>query len=97
MHPTLAAGVRRQVEGGSAARQGAPHDICGVVLRRAVARRVDVGRGHVPVSCRLLALRSRIAVTIALLQLLMRCARYSEGVVYKGEMMRDMRHGTGAR
>ncbi len=48
-------------------------------------------------SCRLLALRSRIAVTIALLQLLMRCARYSEGVVYKGEMMRDMRHGTGAR
>ena len=40
---------------------------------------------------------SRIAVTIVLLQLLMRCARYSEGVVYKGEMMRDMRRGTGAR
>jgi hypothetical protein len=41
--------------------------------------------------------RSRIAVAIALLQLLTRCGRYSEGVVYKGEMMRDMRHGTGAR
>ncbi len=41
--------------------------------------------------------RSRITVAIVLLQLLTRCGRYSEGVVYKGEMMRDMRHGTGAR
>ena len=37
------------------------------------------------------------AVVMLLLQLLMRCASCSEGVVYKGEMMRDMRHGTGAR
>ena len=64
-----------------------------------------MGRGHVSVSCSgrrssiaaAAIFLSRIAVAIALLQLLTRCGRYSEGVVYKGEMMRDMRHGTGAR